>query len=90
MLQSIRPARLNTAKLYPQYVGPFQVVQVIGDKILSVLPYGHPNSTPKLIHSDRARLSNGECVPNPDVNELLAPFSDPSVIDPNLEAETNE
>lgn len=90
MLKSIRPPGLSASKLYPWYVGPYRVIRIVGDRILSVIPVGYPSAKAKQIHSDRARLSCGDCTPNPNMQELLSPFADPSFIDPNLEMEAPE
>jgi hypothetical protein len=89
-LKSIRPPNIHAGKLYPWFVGPYRVVRVIGGNVLGVTPLGHNVGTIRYIHGDRARLSKGDCAPNPRVAELLSPFTDVSEIDPNLDKETDE
>jgi hypothetical protein len=90
MLKSIRPPHIQAAKLYPWYVGPYRVVRVVGGNVLGVVPMGHNVTAVRHIHADRARLSTGDCTPNADKEELLAPFVDLSQIDPNLDKELDE
>lgn len=49
-----RPLNIGTSKLYPWYVGPFRVIRVIGNAVLSVAPVGYPLAKEKQIHSDRS------------------------------------
>ena len=88
MLKSIRPPNIPAGKLYPWYVGPYRVVRVVGDAVLGVVPVGHPVKTVRHIHSNRARLSDGDCAPNPEMAELVSPFPALHDVDPNLEAES--
>jgi transposase InsO family protein len=88
MLKSILPRNAPAPKLFPLYVGPFRVTIKKGE-VLGVVPVGHPAKKPRYIHSDRARLCIGDCVPNPSLAELLTPF-DPSVIDQNIETDIPE
>jgi transposase InsO family protein len=88
MLKSIRPAHIQAPKLFPLFVGPFRVISKKGE-VLGVIPLGHPAASPRYIHSDRARLCEGDCTPNPSLAELLTPF-DPSFIDQNLETDIPE
>jgi hypothetical protein len=90
MLKSIRPPGVGAPKLYPWFVGPYRIDRIMNDRVLSVTPVGYPNAKPKIIHADRARLSEGECIPNPNIAELVSPFADPSFIDPALEPESEE
>jgi hypothetical protein len=90
MLKSIRPPKIQAGKLFPWYVGPFRVVRVIDDKILGVVPVGYPVATVRHIHSDRARLSNGDCTPSGAKHLLLSPFADMAEIDANLEEEADD
>jgi hypothetical protein len=90
MLKSIRPAKIQAGKLFPWYVGPYRVVRVIGEKVLGVVPVGYPVATVRHIHSDRARLSTGDCTPSAAKHLLLSPFADMSEIDANLERETDD
>jgi hypothetical protein len=85
MLKSILPPKVVVTKLFPRFIGPFRVMNLKG-AVLGVVPIGHPVKQLRYIHSDRARLCNGDCTPNPSMEQLLNPF----VGDPNLEEESPE
>ena len=80
-------------KLYPKYVGPYQVVENQG-RTLIVTPLHAPNATLAAkrgrIHMDRVR----PCVADyPNIHtweQLQVPFQDPANLDPRLEPEAED
>ena len=88
MLKSILPPNTPAGKLYPWYVGPYRVVRVVGDAVLGVVPIGYTVKNVRYIHSNRARLSMGDCTPNSSIEELKASFPAIHEVDPNLDVES--
>ena len=76
-------------KLYPQYVGPYRVHEIKGAS-LSVTPLSRPAVLPKMLHQDNVRLCTAPPQQNFTEEQLLLPFQDPAMTDPNLEAESQE
>jgi len=82
-------------KLYPKYIGPYRIIEINGP-ILTVATLQHPgpralqrNQRYK-IHKDRTRPCDDHYPNIHTYKELVSPFGQASIIDPNIDPEEAE
>lgn len=90
MLESKAPPKTPAPKLYPLYVGPYRIVRMLSNTVIGVEPLGHRVNGYRTIHTNKVRLCGELCVPNPDMKELVSPWTGRNPGDANLDEEMDD
>ena len=83
--------RKQVYKIYPKFVGPYRVMQILGSTLfVANLQNPNPRQKMKQIHKDHAKpcALNYPLMHSLEVLEL--PFKNPAALDPNLDEENDD